>query len=104
MAINRLKVKPNINYTEIQTKHGDILNNICNGNVYLEDKFDPDTIIKIYLGGELTKTGNVYHVNLLSGTFSVNQVEATNISNETKAKIIDLFTSKLGNDTNINIS
>ena len=97
-------VKPNINYSEVQTKHNDILKDICHGNVDLRDsELAPNTEIRIFFGGELKKEGNNYSINFLSGTYSLGQVDPESFSTEFEQEITEIFKSGMKGEGTFNI-
>lgn len=89
-------VKQNINVTEIRTKHIDILKDVCLGK-HLADpvQMDPESIIRIYFGGELKKITNnpkiTYEVNFLSGSYSVGQIDPMGFSDKNAEELKNIF-------------
>ena len=97
----QIVVKQNINVTELATKHTDILKDICLNKQQTDERRQAPlplgTIIRVYFGGELSKsidarTGRIqYIINLLSGTYSSEQVNSVDFSPAIEEELKDMF-------------
>jgi hypothetical protein len=97
----QIVVKQNINVTELATKHTDILKDICLNKQQTDERRQAplplESTIRVYFGGELSKsidarTGRVqYIINLLSGTYSSEQVNSVDFSPAIEEELKDMF-------------
>jgi hypothetical protein len=95
----QILVKRNINFTEINTKHSDILRDICSNKQHTDGRspLTNESIIRVYFGGELSKSINEttrkiqYTINFLSGSFSIDQVNTETFSPKLETELTNAF-------------
>jgi hypothetical protein len=101
-------VKPTINISEIGTKHSNILKDICS-NKHIASQSSQSSqlsqlptpkIIRVYFGGELSKTTDrntehtehiTYKLNFLSGTYSEGVINPLDVPPEVETEIERIF-------------
>ena len=103
-------VKRALSVSEIGTKHLDILKDICK-NKHLSTDTNPESI-NVYCAGEMkmTKTetaSGVFHIkytiNVLSGSYSNDVINPTDISNEFEYWLSNLFVAKSEVNNNVHL-
>ena len=102
-------VKKNINITEISTKHLDILKGVCVNEHKTTNDLSHPSMLRVYVGGELSKTTNfenrsIYNINLLSGTYSVDKIDAEHFSSDFELRLKDIFIKGLHNKDNTDVN
>jgi hypothetical protein len=94
--------KKTLDITEINTKHTNILQDICSGRDTLGSV--KSNVIRVYFGGEMKKETFkekiVFSINFSSGSYSLNQIDPINFSLEIEKELTELILKQFCGEDN----